>query len=66
MKKSELKTLIQEVLQESDNQTYRKISFIRECIKNIRKTIKEIDWEKATPNEKDSINTDLQKLLNLL
>lgn len=66
MKKSELKTLIQEVLQESDNQTYRKISFIRECIKNIRKTIKEIDWEKATLNEKNSINTDLQKLLNLL
>jgi len=66
MKKSELKQLIKEVLSESDNQTYKKISFVRECIKNIRKTIKEIDWKKTTENERTSIGDDLQKLTELL
>ena len=50
-------------LNESDTQTYRKLSFIRDCIKNIRRTLKDIDWEKATENERNEIFAEIQNLL---
>jgi len=50
-------------LNESDNQTYKKLSFVRDCIKNIRKTLKDINWEKATENEKIEIYSEIEKLL---
>lgn len=49
-------------INESDNQTWRKIQFIKEQIRNITKTIREIDWAHTTPNEKDDIILSLDNL----
>jgi len=56
-----LKTLL-----ESDPQTYRKLMFIRSSTSNIRKTLRSIDWNKATENEKDDIYRSIQHLLQII
>jgi hypothetical protein len=55
-----------ELLNESDSQTYRKIQFIKEQIRNITKTIRDIDWNKTTINEKSDIKELLTNLSMLI
>jgi hypothetical protein len=53
-------------LNESEKQTYNKLSFVREYISLIRKTLREIDWTAATANEKDDIVDSLEGLKKIL
>jgi hypothetical protein len=70
MKKQDLIILIKEchkeILLESEQQTYKKLQFIKDSIFNIRKTLRDIDWSEATQNEKskliDMLN-DLPKII---
>lgn len=55
-----------DLLNESDSQTYRKIQFIKEQIRNITKTIRDINWDKTTINEKKDIEDSLEKLVFLI
>jgi hypothetical protein len=54
------------LLNESDTQTYRKLQFIREQIRNITKTIREVDWKKTTDGEKSDISDSLENLVSLV
>lgn len=58
--------LNENIINESDNQTWRKLQFIKEQIRNITKTIREIDWAHTTPNEKSSILLSLDSLKTVL
>jgi len=53
-------------LNESDNQTYRKLQFIREQIRNITKTVRDVDWERTTDGEKSDITYSLESLIGLV
>lgn len=55
-----------ELITESDTQTYRKLQFIREQIRNITKTIRDIDWRKTTDGEVSDIRTSLDGLSSLI
>ena len=54
------------LITESDTQTYRKLQFIREQIRNITKTIREIDWKNTTDGEKGDIIISLDGLSSLI
>ncbi|MBC8147553.1 MAG: hypothetical protein H8E98_06160 [Bacteroidetes bacterium] len=51
---------------ESDPQTYKRLSFIRSSIGNIRRTLRQIDWTKATDNEKREIKRTIQQLVQII
>lgn len=55
-----------DLITESDTQTYRKLQFIREQIRNITKTIREIDWKKTTDGETSDIVISLDNLSSLI
>ena len=55
-----------ELINESDNQNYKKLQFIREQIRNITKTIRDVDWKKTTDGEKSGIVDSLDGLVTLI
>ena len=55
-----------ELITESDNQTYKKLQFIREQIRNITKTVRDVDWKKTTDGEKGDITNSLENLIDLV
>ena len=54
------------LINESDNQTYKKLQFIREQIRNITKTVRDVDWNRATDGEKSDIIDSLDNLTSLV
>jgi len=54
------------LINESDNQTYKKLQFIREQIRNITKTVRDVDWNKTTDGEKSDIVDSLDNLTSLV
>jgi hypothetical protein len=54
------------LINESDNQTYKKFQFIREQIRNITKTVRDVDWNKTTDGEKSDIVDSLDNLTSLV
>ncbi len=55
-----------DLINESDSQNYKKLQFIREQIRNITKTIRDVDWKKITDGEKTSISGSLETLVDLI
>ena len=55
-----------QLITESDNQTYKKLQFIREQIRNITKTIRDVDWKRTTDGEKLDIMDSLDNLVTLV
>ena len=55
-----------ELINESDNQNYKKLQFIREQIRNITKTVRDVDWKKTTDGEKGDITNSLENLIDLV
>jgi len=53
-------------INESDNQNYKKLQFIREQIRNITKTVRDVDWMKTTDGEKSDITVSLENLVDLV
>ncbi len=51
---------------ESDTQTYKKLQFIRASVNNIQRTLRQIDWSKATENEKRDIKGSIQRLIQII
>ena len=55
-----------ELITESDSQTYRKLQFIREQIRNITRTVRDVDWNRTTDGEKGDIVDSLENLTSLV
>ena len=51
---------------ESDTQTYKKLQFIRASVNNIQRILRQIDWSKATENEKRDIKGSIQRLIQII
>jgi len=54
------------LINESDNQTYKKLQFIREQIRNITRTVRDVDWSRTTDGEKSNIIDSLDNLTSLV
>jgi hypothetical protein len=61
----DIPSLTENKIFESDSQTFKKLQFIREQIRNITRIIRDIDWRKTTENERGDIIYSLENLTDL-
>jgi len=55
-----------QTLLESDTQTHKRLQFIRASVNNIQRTLRQIDWSKATENEKRDVKGSIQRLVQII